>query len=477
MCDKGNQTEREMSSTTPPTDHRPSYFRMDWMFVRHPQLALERDFWKSQLFKCKHVCLYPFERFDGADIPTVIDMYPQLVKIIEEQICTQETFTNLKVFAQFMMEYVSQLNQGVSEFDEDMDSPLHFASANNRLDILQILARNASSSSYTKMDLNFEGIYEDSKLVHNTVLGEACANNRLEIIEFYISLRDIQLVDFNKRSTNGFNGCTLFHQACGSGHVEVVKLFLRHADELNIDLNARSESEGTPFMMSYSKDVLQLLLEDQRIDVNAMDDIGYTALLWLYNGPGISDELVLELVEFLLQSPRIDINTVGYQSILHIAGNANEAEVVFKAATKRYIDANRRDPNGRTPAHYAFGYYYDSKRKYVPVQPPFTLKKFDATVEVFLKYAKYLCIDFEATDDKGRTPLHYMYQTRSKEEVAQFLESAKKEYNLEFNINALDHDGKTPIQLSEKCSCPKTRYGRDKFERSHCVPTCFNRSK
>ena len=78
MCDKGNQTERDMSPTTPPIDHRPSYFRMDWTFVRHPQLALERDFWKSQLFKCKHVCLYPFERFDGADIPTVIDVYPQL---------------------------------------------------------------------------------------------------------------------------------------------------------------------------------------------------------------------------------------------------------------------------------------------------------------------------------------------------------------------------------------------------------------
>ena len=63
---------------------------------------------------------------------------------------------------------------------------------------------------------------------------------------------------------------------------------------------------------------------------------------------------------------------------------------------------------------------------------------------------KYLCIDFEVTDDEGRTPLHYMYRARSKKEVAQFLEAAKKEYNLEFNINALDHDRKTPIQLSEK---------------------------
>ena len=463
MCDKATQTEMS------PKDYRPSHFQMDWMFALIP----ERDFWESQLFKIKHVCLYPDDIFDGAenDIPfwklksleptfpdrgaTVIDLFPQLVQLIEEQICTRETFTNLKLFAQFMLEYVSQVHKRMHIFRGAMDSPLHFASENNRLDILEILARNASSS--TKMDLNFEGIYNHECLLHNTVLGEACANNRLEIIEFYIKLRDIKLVDFNQPSNGDpVSDYTLFHQACASGHVEVVKLFLKHADELNIDLNARHSCEGTPFMMSHSKDVLQLLLDDRRIDVNAVDNINYSALLWLYNGPGISDELILELVEFLLQSPRIDTYTVGvhHKSILHIAGEANEAEVVFKAATERFdIDVNRRDYEGLTPAHYAFGYeigYENGSRHiYEPVQPPFTLKKFDARVEVFLKYAKRLRIDFEATDRRGRTPLHYMYQARSKKEVAQFLEAAKKEHNLEFNINALDHDGKTPIQLSE----------------------------
>ena len=433
-------------------DHRPSHFRLDWTYFRSPHLALEADWWKSQLCKVKHEVICEYNTCNGIYGPTINDTFPKLVQIIEEQICIHETFGNLKLFCQFMLEYVGELHdQGENPYDP-LDTPLHFASENNRLDILQILARNASYFSSNKMDLNFKAIYESEELVHHTVLGEACAENRLEIIEFYMSLRDIKLVDFNKRS----NGWTLFHQACGSGHVEVVKLFLKHADELHIDLNARNQNEGTPFMMARSKDVLKLLLEDQRIDVNAMDDIGYTALMWFYNGPGgISDEMILELVEFLLQSPRIDTNTVGEESMLHIANNAEQVEIVFKAATKRYIDANRRDYSGLTPAHWAFGYDlgYENglpKNTYKPVQLPFTIKKFNAKVEVFLKYAKHSCIDFEVADKKGRTPLHYMYQARSRSEVAQFLDAAKKEYNVVFNINALDHDGKTPVQLSEK---------------------------
>ena len=67
-------------------------------------------------------------------------------------------------------------------------------------------------------------------------------------------------------------------------------------------------------------------------------------------------------------------------------------------------------------------------------------------IEVILKYAKDYGIDLEARNSSGRTPLHILYQTRSDESVLQFLEDAKKEYNIEFDVNAKANDGLTPQQ-------------------------------
>ena len=66
---------------------------------------------------------------------------------------------------------------------------------------------------------------------------------------------------------------------------------------------------------------------------------------------------------------------------------------------------------------------------------PFTLHKFSPVLDVILKYAKELDIDLEVRDGEGQTPLDYMYARRSKEQVKQFLDAAKKEYNIEFEFN------------------------------------------
>ena len=113
---------------------------------------------------------------------------------------------------------------------------------------------------------------------------------------------------------------------------------------------------------------------------------------------------------------------------------------------------NQRDGKGLTPVHYAFGYLHADLNlpiTYNPIEPPFTLKKFSPMVEVFMKYAQDLSINFEATDDQGRTPLHYMFQARRKSEVLAFIEVAKHDYNIEFDLKVKDHTGLTPIELSK----------------------------
>ena len=67
---------------------------------------------------------------------------------------------------------------------------------------------------------------------------------------------------------------------------------------------------------------------------------------------------------------------------------------------------------------------------------------------MILKYSKEAKIDFNARDNRGRTPLHYLYHSRAKEDVERFLTAAKIDYGIEFDQNATDNDGHTPAQLS-----------------------------
>ena len=89
-----------------------------------------------------------------------------------------------------------------------------------------------------------------------------------------------------------------------------------------------------------------------------------------------------------------------------------------------------------------------SRRKYKKTEAPFTLKKFSPIIAVILKYSKDLNINLNIKDDKGRTPLHYMFQVRSRKEVKKFLRHVKNEHNIEFDLDSTDQNGKTPIQMS-----------------------------
>ena len=125
---------------------------------------------------------------------------------------------------------------------------------------------------------------------------------------------------------------------------------------------------------------------------------------------------------------------------------AMDFEAFFKAAKKKDFNVNAKDNTGKTATHYAFA---AETYQYEEMTPPFTLHKFSTTVEVILKHAKELEIDLEATEWQGRTPLHYLYETKPKEHVEWFLEFAKKDFGIEFNVNAWDHKGKTPKQLAK----------------------------
>ena len=70
-------------------------------------------------------------------------------------------------------------------------------------------------------------------------------------------------------------------------------------------------------------------------------------------------------------------------------------------------------------------------------------------VKAKTKSAKEVGIDLEARDNRGRTPMHHMctWEFNIKISVEKFLEAAKKEFGIEFNLEATDEDGKTPFEL------------------------------
>ena len=311
----------------------------------------DKYWWHCQLVKCKTVRLPSFDALKY--------LYPDFTDQFE-YICGNENLNTLKSFGTFMMDF---FNESMNGWYGKMESPLHFAVTKNRLDIFELMTRTPMTN------LNLPNLHDpdEEESIHGTMLGQACAENRWEIIEFLMRIENRQKVDFTEQASNGI---TLFHEACRSDSVEVVKLFLKHANELAIDLNLSEYSGGlTPFLYSFGKKSFELLWEDERIDVNATTvcHSGSSLFHAYYNFVG--DELMV-ILQKLLNDPRIEDSSFHNHStypenLLHAACYRDRrddhkiVELLLEHALKKGIDVDTIDRYGRTPTHFAFGYEYD----------------------------------------------------------------------------------------------------------------------
>ena len=203
--------------------------------------------------------------------------------------------------------------------------------------------------------------------------------------------------------------------------------------------------------------VMELLLADDRIDVNAVDEYGDTVLHHISECADFNPEVfeenereergpegryrfpiseILKTLELLLHSPKVDVNIRNQDgcTALHYCADEiypKKLEIALKAAKKAGIDVNIKRNDGMTAAHCAFR--NDLDHAYVMV-----------------KYGKEVGIDFEARDDKGKTPMHHLCQANHDEKVQKFLRVAKNRFNIEFDLEATDENGATPLELVKK---------------------------
>ena len=327
-----------------------------------------------------------------------------LVEVLN-YICAQDNLTNMKLLGQLILDFYVFLNDQRLPCSESasLDTPIHYAAFKNRMDIFDFLAKIP-----VMPNLNIPNVFQYDNQKHETLLGNACVENQTLVLEYFMNLKGDKKIDFNCKA-NGLEGdltigddegFTLFHEACNSENIEVVKLFLKYAEELNIALNQRDSWEETPFLSeTTSKDVLGLLLNDERIDVNATNVEGNTKLSKAFDFNDFSEEENLEVIDCLLSSSRIDvkISRVGHlqRTLLHTACQNKfhrGVEKLLKVAKNRGIDVNQKDSKGLTAAHHAFGYNMGFTGQLLEVTSPFTLTKFSPTIEVILKYTKELDI-------------------------------------------------------------------------------------
>ena len=406
----------------------------------------DKHWWQQvQFAHCKRVITTHRSVLEGEE--TLYEYCPELMDVIEN-VFHNESIENMKLFSAFMMNYEDYVTEkmeedcGPSEVPEIL-GPLHYATEQEDFHILKMFVRSPMKNLNDADWNNYDVIGP----IHNSLLGEAICRGQVKVIEFFMT-EGREKVDFNEL----FGDFSLFHEACRSNNAEVGKLFLDHADELKIDLNVKDECDDgkTPFMFTKTKEVAELILGDERIDVNATDNGNGTILDYLCGRDetlyheDFTEEQIVETLDFLLHSHRIDYPNEDV-SPLHTAcfyGHEARVETILKVVKEKGIDINQKNRWGQTPLHYAFSSGF---------KEPTTVKELSPTLDLMLKHAKDFGIDLEATDYQKSTPLHCLYQVNHKENhenVRNFLQLVKKEYKIEFNLKATDKDGKTPSELS-----------------------------
>ena len=172
-----------------------------------------------------------------------------------------------------------------------------------------------------------------------------------DVVRQWLANKDL-LEEVNCRNEGGH---TPLHLAALNGHDRVVLLLL--ADP-RVDVNCSDKYGATSLAMAADAGhvrVVKIFLADRRVEINAGDKDGQTSLHVAAMGRP-------RVVQLLLEDPRLDVNCTISQQLsqlraglyegatpLHLAAQHNHAEVVQLLLADPRTEVNRKNKKGHSP--------------------------------------------------------------------------------------------------------------------------------
>lgn len=269
------------------------------------------------------------------------------------------------------------LNSGIdiNSQNEYGDTPLYEASITNHIEIVELLLSypniviNAQSDRgatalFVSSSNNHIGIVElllahpeiDINIANKeglTPLHVSSRFNNIEVVKLLLSRPEINV---NTIATEKVYKETPLHSATERVNIEVVEMLLDHPD---IDPNIKNKDQDTPFFLACkfgNIDILKLFLKYDNIDVNIPNSVPETPLTYLISTNSVYQiDVLWNDTNF---ASRVDINAqddVG-RTALHYACKSFDGETIIPILLSHpNIDPNIKDIKGSSPISYAYG--------------------------------------------------------------------------------------------------------------------------
>lgn len=327
------------------------------------------------------------------------------------------------------------LNKPFIPSKQDLEKALRMAASKGQLQIIKLL-------------LNHQGEHQADLLAKdsngNTAFHWVARNGHIGLMEsLYLKLEDATGLDLPNKDDN-----TPLHLATMNGQLEVVKFLLwaqvdpavgtKNGDTA-LHLAAKGGNEN-------NEKIIKCLLDDDRVDVDALNDDNDTAL---HLAASQGNTAIVKLL--LTKGAKVDIQNDNKETPLHLAVSEGQEEVV-KLLIDHGADINATDSLANTPLHLAvqngnfnvFKLLAERKANLAVVNGDkrtllhLAAKEGNtAVVELLLKNN----VSVDARDEKGLTALHLAAINGHEGIVKQLLD--KGAY-----VDQPDKDGDTPLHLA-----------------------------
>ena len=136
-------------------------------------------------------------------------------------------------------------------------------------------------------------------------------------------------------------------KACYLGEEEKFEELLQSVSDINI----KGYNGTTPLLaatINQKTSIIQLLLSDSRVDVNAEDNQGNSVLAFACENPNNQN-----VIDMITSHPNFNWSFPSSHSALLSACKNGYLQVVQKLLDDKTIDPNMKDIQGKTPLHYA----------------------------------------------------------------------------------------------------------------------------